>query len=83
MRNLVIALLFATGGLALGAQPSRAEITYPWCAQYGDMHGGTNCGFSTYAQCRAALSGNGGYCLENPMYRLGIEPVRRARRTSG
>jgi hypothetical protein len=54
-------------GLLAGAQPSKAEITYPWCGQYA--RDGRNCGFSTYDQCRAAISGNGGYCIENPMYR--------------
>jgi hypothetical protein len=33
-------------------------------------------------QCRAAISGNGGYCEENPMYRPLVEtpPPRRPRR---
>ena len=30
--------------------------------------GGTNCYFSTWEQCRAAASGNGGYCAVNPFY---------------
>jgi len=46
--------------------PSRAEVTYPWCAQYV-VH--SNCGFATLEQCRAALDGNGGYCDRNPMFR--------------
>ena len=35
---------------------ARAEVQYPWCAYYsgGDGDGGTNCGFTTLAQCRAA-----------------------------
>ena len=44
---------------------------YPWCAEYA-MQGTSNCGFATLAQCHAALSGNGGYCVENPMFRPGI-----------
>lgn len=66
----------------LGAAPSSAEVTYPWCAQYG-MQGTSNCGFATPEQCRAALSGNGGYCELNPAYRPGAEhplPVRTPRR---
>ena len=54
-------------GLLTGVQPGKAEITYPWCAQYARE--GRNCGFSTYDQCLAAVSGNGGYCIENSMYR--------------
>ena len=75
------ALVFAGLGLLLGAQPSQAEITYPWCAQYS--RDGRNCGFSTLEQCRAAISGNGGFCIENPMYASGSEnPIayRRSRR---
>jgi hypothetical protein len=69
-------------GLLMGVHPARAEITYPWCAQYGDRDGARNCGFSTLEQCRAAISGNGGYCEENPMYRPLVEtpPPRRPRR---
>lgn len=51
-----------------GASASVAQ-EYPWCANYGSNSGGTNCGFVSYRQCRAALSGNGGYCSENPFFR--------------
>jgi uncharacterized protein DUF3551 len=70
MRTLLLIAAASAFALAAGAEPSRAEITYPWCAQYGGFDtGGRNCGFSTYDQCRAAISGNGGYCEQNPMYR--------------
>ena len=37
-----------------------------WCAQYGGMAGGaTNCGFFTIEQCRATVSGIGGFCVPN------------------
>jgi uncharacterized protein DUF3551 len=68
MRMAAFALALAFFGMA-HPHAARAEITYPWCAQYGDRDGARNCGFSTYDQCRAALSGNGGYCEQNPMYR--------------
>jgi hypothetical protein len=43
--------------------------SYPWCAVYsGNMGGARNCGFSTYEQCMAAVSGNGGYCALNNQY---------------
>jgi hypothetical protein len=43
---------------------------YPWCAEYGggDMGGGTNCGFTSYEQCMATLSGMGGFCNRNTQY---------------
>ena len=55
--------------------PSRAHSydmpydPYPWCAFYsGDGSGGTNCGFLTLEQCRATVSGIGGFCGPNQFY---------------
>jgi hypothetical protein len=59
MSMLVTVLSFAT--------PARAEIYYPWCANYC-CGGGSNCGFSTIEQCRATISGIGGFCDPNPFY---------------
>ena len=47
-----------TATMLLAVAPARAQATneYPWCAHYGALGmGATNCGFSTQAQCRAAL----------------------------
>jgi hypothetical protein len=42
---------------------------YRWCAEYGGGRGGgTNCYFVTLQQCRAAVSGNGGFCRQNTFY---------------
>jgi hypothetical protein len=50
------------------AQPAAAQ-NYPWCAYYDlGMGGATNCGFSTYQQCTATVSGVGGSCGANPQY---------------
>ncbi|HTV37789.1 MAG TPA: DUF3551 domain-containing protein [Xanthobacteraceae bacterium] len=59
----ILGSMFAFGGLA-------EAQNYPWCAQYGggEMGGGTNCGFTTYEQCMATLSGNGGFCNRNTQY---------------
>jgi hypothetical protein len=40
---------------------------YRWCAEYGGGRdgGGSNCWFVTLEQCRAAVSGNGGFCRVN------------------
>jgi Protein of unknown function (DUF3551) len=78
MRMIVTALLLATAAVTTNTAAARADsITYPWCAQFSDEGGARNCGFLTMAQCQAALSGNGGYCAENPMYRAttGAAPV--------
>jgi hypothetical protein len=63
----ILALL--TGGAAIEtAVPARAEVQYPWCAEYSRRVGGTNCGFVNYQQCRETVSGIGGYCYRNPAY---------------
>jgi hypothetical protein len=81
MRTLLLIATATAFVLAAGSEPSRAEITYPWCAQYGGWDGGgRNCGFSTYEQCRATVSGIGGYCETNPMYRPSAEIPPASRR---
>ena len=40
-------------------KPAAAQ-NYPWCAYYDVWQGATNCGFSTYQQCMATVSGVGG-----------------------
>jgi hypothetical protein len=69
-------LLLATAGVVVPA----AAQNYPWCAQYsgGDAGGGRNCGFSTFAQCLADVSGIGGFCERNNTYQPG--PVSHKRR---
>jgi hypothetical protein len=67
-----LAAVFALIAFAVQAgnsSPAKAEIYYPWCANYsGDMGGASNCGFSTLEQCRATISGIGGFCDPNPFY---------------
>ena len=59
--------------------PASAYDPYPWCAQYsGDGGGGTNCGFLTIEQCRADVSGIGGFCVPNQFYNPGQTSARRA-----
>ena len=65
---LLVAALSVMASSQANSQPSAIE--YPWCAEYGGGRGGGgNCGFVTLEQCRAALSGNGGYCRENLFFR--------------
>jgi len=66
-------IFLATLGLSLAAvalgTPAQAQ-NYPWCAQYsGKMGGAMNCGFSTWQQCMATVSGIGGFCQPNNTYR--------------
>jgi len=58
------------GLLALAAfvpADSAKADPYRWCAMYG-ARGATNCYFATLDQCRAALSGMGGFCQPNNFY---------------
>jgi hypothetical protein len=67
MKYLYAAVLLGFAATALPVTPVAAAIEYPWCAQYG-WKGGRNCGFSTYRQCMATVSGIGGYCERNQFY---------------
>jgi hypothetical protein len=82
------ALTVALSGLPASAQQGGYPL-YPWCAYYGGggRGGGTNCYFSTWDQCRQAISGMGGMCGVNPFYEaygswysFGGSAPRRARR---
>ena len=85
MRNTLIAGLVMAGlaaAVAVAAGPAAAD-PYKWCAVYdsGEDGGGTNCGFVTLEQCRATISGMGGFCELNRFY-TGPEqkPAKRERR---
>ena len=78
MRKIIVPLALSVLAVLASAGPSSAEITYPFCAQYGGHNGGRNCGFWTWGQCMATVRGTGGYCEANPMY-LPVDG-RRARR---
>jgi hypothetical protein len=71
------ALLIVLGSLFLAIAGAHAA---PWCANYGFR---TNCGFHTFAQCMATISGNAGFCsrnqFENPSL-TGADVRRRTRR---
>jgi hypothetical protein len=79
MRFGMMAALVLAVPAVLTQAPARAyEMPYdpyPWCANYaaGTGGGGTNCGFLTIEQCRATVSGIGGFCEPNQFY----NPVTR------
>jgi hypothetical protein len=52
----------------IAGTPAQAQ-NYPWCAQYGRSAGGAmNCGFTSFQQCMATVSGIGGFCERNNTY---------------
>ena len=58
-------LLFMAGAASV---PAKAD-PYRWCGVFGGQGGtATNCYFLTIDQCRAAVSGNGGFCVPNNFY---------------
>jgi Protein of unknown function (DUF3551) len=59
--------IFVLGILVLAVATPASAQNYPWCATYGGS-GSSNCGFSTQAQCQAAVSGTGGFCNQNNLY---------------
>jgi Protein of unknown function (DUF3551) len=79
MRLLLFALGFCIGIVGVA---KRAEAqNYPWCAQYSGGDGGMNCGFTTFQQCLADVSGIGGFCIQNNTYLPPQVPRPRARGT--
>jgi|ERR1700730_14352375 tryptophanase len=56
--TIVVAAIsvFTTGARADGS----------WCAMYGTVE--TNCGFYSFEQCQASVSGVGGFCGETPFH---------------
>ncbi len=80
---VLAALAVPAATVSAGAQQLPYD-PYPWCAVYGGgvMGGASNCGFSTYAQCMATVSGIGGSCEPNQFYNPRRQP-ERARRKRG
>lgn len=67
MRLLLLALGTSIAVFAAN-NPADAQ-NYPWCSQYSGRGGGAmNCGFSTFEQCMANVSGIGGFCIRNTLY---------------
>ncbi|MBV8755609.1 MAG: DUF3551 domain-containing protein [Hyphomicrobiales bacterium] len=54
--------------LALTLLPGREAAAAAYCAYGGGARGGgyENCGFHTWEQCLANISGMGGQCMRNP-----------------
>jgi hypothetical protein len=65
MRRIAVSALLAIP-LALCASAASASPEYPWCARYDWTT--TNCGFTSFQQCLATISGIGGRCEQNPRY---------------
>jgi hypothetical protein len=79
MRYFCIASSIAAAFVAMTVAPALADKA-PWCAFLGGREGGgTECLYYTIAQCRATVSGFGGYCFENPSYKSSRNARGRSR----
>jgi len=76
VRPPVIVSVLALVAFVIGG---RSETQASWCAMY--KTGGTNCYFTSHAQCQASVSGIGGFCNEVPDGKSGAKaPPERARK---
>ena len=75
MRTIaLVSVTLAT--LSISTTGARADG--PWCATY--FYSARNCGFYSYQQCMAAISGNGGFCSQNGFYGTARDSRRRSAR---
>jgi len=77
----LLLLVFGITAAAAAFGTAAEAQNYPWCAQYSGSAGGAmNCGFSTYQQCMADVSGIGGFCIQNNTYQAspGAHPRTKA-----
>ncbi len=79
--SLLLALSALTTYVVLTPSAGQAD-PYKWCAVHGGRAGSaSNCGFVTLEQCRATVSGIGGFCQEKQFYTGPNEaPVRHKRK---
>ena len=76
MRTLTI-LALVIAAMGFNARDAQAEGKYwPWCARYSGWT--VVCGFTTFQQCLATVSGVGGICQPNVMPPV-VEGVRDKR----
>jgi hypothetical protein len=69
LKTVVAVAALALAGVAGSSASAKAsDGDGPWCAVGGGRSGYENCGYFTFRQCRAAVSGVGGACRPNPRY---------------
>ena len=65
MRRALICVSLAVAAFAVEGRSVVQAQPYAWCAYYRGGSG-TSCGFRTFEQCMASVSGVGGTCNPNP-----------------
>jgi hypothetical protein len=68
MRMALIGITAVTLLASIDVPPASAQFSRRFCSQGGadESSGEMDCSFNTWEQCRAAASGLGRYCIENP-----------------
>lgn len=66
MRHIMLVMGIAGATLAGSMSGPAQAREYPWCARYDWTT--QNCGFVSFQQCLATISGIGGRCEPNPFY---------------
>ena len=79
MRKILIASSVMAAVLAAGIDASNAQ-TRRWCTDGGMGSGIMTCAYDTLEQCRAAASGNGQSCTENPQYAPPVQAKSKKKR---
>jgi len=72
----------AVGILIAGSVPAMAR-DYPWCVQEPGFGGNLSCRFSSYQQCQATVTGQGGGCTQNPAMAYGQSPAMQGGMQAG
>jgi hypothetical protein len=80
LRTLALGAFALAAAVSLESGKASAEVEYPWCAAYtGKDRGVVTCGFVTWDQCMATVSGVGGFCQRNPRLAYAPDPQRPRR----
>lgn len=77
MRKTVTVVAVAAASMLMFAGGAASADPYKWCA-VDSNGGGTNCGFVTVEQCRATISGMGGFCEPKQVVPPNLSPAARA-----
>jgi hypothetical protein len=78
MRRIgILAAVVVTAASMLFTVGAASADPYKWCA-VDSSGGGTNCGFVTIEQCRATISGQGGFCEPKQVVPPNLSPAARA-----
>jgi hypothetical protein len=78
MRRIgVLMTVMVAAGVMLFTAGAGSADPYKWCA-IDSNGGGTNCGFVTVEQCRATISGQGGFCEPKQVLPPNLSPAARA-----